>query len=141
MPNISVPAAATGLPEDTDGPFTRRSLLAGLAGATIAAAAPAVAAAAPDDPALDLVARCRAADAEYDRLSKGKPVDFDYDALADETWGPVFPLLRDAPAATTAAGAIAMLERVLEADLTIAPGAAMIESALAFLRPLAGRVA
>lgn len=48
MPNTTVPAAATGLPETTTDPLTRRSILAGLAGAALVAAGPAAAAATAD---------------------------------------------------------------------------------------------
>lgn len=121
---------------------TRRTIVAALAASTlpVVAVPDGIAAAAPD-PALELVNRCRAADAEYNRLTKGVPVGFNYDAVIDETWGPVFPLLHEAPDATTLEGAIAMLEHVLDTSLAMEPADAMIESALAFLRTCAGRAA
>jgi hypothetical protein len=121
---------------------TRRTIVAALAAGTlpVVAVPDGIAAAAPD-PALDLVNRCRAADDEYDRRSKGAPLGFDDETLIDETWGPVFPLLHEAPDATTLNGAIAMLEHFLHASLTMEPGDVMIESALAYLRTLPRRAA
>jgi hypothetical protein len=62
MPNTTVPATATGLPEDTTGPFTRRTILAAIAASAIpVAAVPALAASGED-------AGLLAAGREFDRL-------------------------------------------------------------------------
>jgi hypothetical protein len=135
MPNTTAPAAATGLPEDTDGPLTRRTVLAALAGTTIAAVASAVAAAAPADPVLDLIAKHAEAAAIFNAIP-------DDDETADAAYLTTWTALADAPAATTRQGAAAALNVILTDGSHIDPvHAGLIRSALAFLHSGAGRVA